>query len=328
MFRRKLVARSMVAGLALVAALASACAAPARPVLLIALAASPSAEVLELAQERGLFAAEGVDVRLVEHTSSGDVLRAFERGQVEGMLTSVVEVLHARDTGARAPQVVLVTDGAGAAGSVLTREPLARGAALRGLRVAVEPRSLSFYVLLETLARSGLAPADVTLVQADAMAMPGLLADGSVDAVVGYPPWTQHILRRGAGHALGEVQPRTSAVEVLAFERSVIRDRPRDVAAVLRAWDRALASLAADPQRSIAIMAERERLTVREFAALLAEAQLLRSDAQDPWLTSGGALARAAERISRTLRDNGQMSHPDRSADPLAARAAAQPGAG
>ena len=35
-------------------------------------------------------------------------------------------------------------------------------------------------------------------------------------------------------------------------------------------------------------MAERERLTVREFDGLLAEARLLRSDAQDPWLAGGG----------------------------------------
>jgi hypothetical protein len=117
------------------------------------------------------------------------------------------------------------------------------------------------------------------------------------------------------------------AVEVLAFDRTVMRDRPGDVAAVLRAWDRALASLAADPEGSIALMAERERLTVREFGALLAQARLLRSDAQDPWLTTGGTLAQAAERISRTLRSNGQMSWSDRSAEPLAAGTATQPGA-
>jgi len=318
--------RSIVAGLTVLAALACGCVDRSRPVLQIAVAASPSAEILELAQARGLFSAEGVEVRLVEHTSSSDVLRAFERGQVEGMLTSVVEVLHARDTSTRAPRVVMVTDGAGADGIVLTREPLATGADLRGLRVAVEPRSLSFYVLLETLARNGLALADVTLVQADSMAMPRLLAEGAVDAAVSSPPWAQHIMRDDGGQPLGDGPQRTNAIEVLAFDRSVLEDRPADVAAVLRAWDRALASLKADPDGSISLMAARERLTVHEFGGLLAEARLLRSDEQDPWLATGGPLALAVERISRMLRDNGQMNGADRSAEPLAT--VATPGTG
>jgi hypothetical protein len=97
---------------------------------------------------------------------------------------------------------------------------------------------------------------------------------------------------------------------------------------VLRAWDLALAGLAADPEGSIALMAARERLTVREFAALLEAARLLRSDEQDPWLATGGALAQAVHHISRTLRENGQMNGPDRSAESIAAVRAGPPGGG
>jgi NitT/TauT family transport system substrate-binding protein len=314
--------------LAVLATLACACGDEPRPALQIAVAASPSAEVLHLAQARELFVTEGVKVRLVEHTSSGDVLKAFERGQVDGMLTSVVEVLHARDAGKRAPEVVMVTDAAGADGAVLARPPLAMVTELRGLRVAADPRSLSLYVLLETLARSGVPLSDVTLVPADSMAMPRLLGDGSVDAVVSSPPWTQQILRAGAGRPLGDGHRGTVALEVLVFDRTVVRDRPADVAAVLRAWDRGLASLAADPEGATKLMAARERLTVREFGGLLAQARLLRSDQQDPWLAPGGTLAHAVARVSRLLRENGQLTGPDRAAEPLAPPAAAPRGAG
>jgi NitT/TauT family transport system substrate-binding protein len=325
--RHRVVVARWAIPIALLGLIASGCTSEPRPAVQIAVAASPATEVLELAADQGLFAAEGVDVRLIEHTSSGDVLRAFERGQVDGMLTSVVEVLHARDAGERSPRVVLVTDAAGVTGSLVARPSLASVEELRGQRVAAEPRSLSLYRLLETLERHGLGLADVTLVPTDAMSMPRLLVEGSVDAAASYPPWTQHIVRTGVGQRLELQRPPSPAVEVLAFDRRVLDERPADVAAIVRTWDRALAELSAKPDDAIPAMAARERLTPREFAPLLERARLLRSDEQQSWLASDGILSRAVGDVSRLLRDNGQLTGPNHE-EPLAQSPAAGAGSG
>ena len=55
----------------------------------IGINAWPGNEFLFLAQEKGFFAAQGVDVRLIEYSSLGDVRRAFDRGQIDGMTGTI-----------------------------------------------------------------------------------------------------------------------------------------------------------------------------------------------------------------------------------------------
>src|SRR6184192_4236051 len=66
----------------------------------------PGNEFLFLAEARGFFAAEGVEVRLIESTSLGDLLRAFDRGEIDGMTGTLADVLESRDRTRRAPRAM------------------------------------------------------------------------------------------------------------------------------------------------------------------------------------------------------------------------------
>jgi NitT/TauT family transport system substrate-binding protein len=315
-----------VALVTLLGAFAAGCVREPPPTVQIAISASPGAEVLYLAQERGLFAGEGVAVRLIEHSTASDVRRAYERGQADGMVASLAEVLHVRDESTRSPQVVLVTDSAGNGATIVARPPLARVADLRGRRVAAEPASVSTYVLLEALARAELTLADVVFVPVDAIEMPGSLSRGDVDAVVSYAPWLQEILRAGDGRVLHDVEA-SDALDVLAIEADVIGSRPTQVEAIIRTWDRALKALADTHDESVRVMAARERLSPREFEPLLRRAGLQRSDQQERLLTKDGAVVRSLAHLSKILRDNGQLTGPDRTAGSVAPQAVRGPGA-
>ena len=53
----------------------------------------PGYEFLYLAQEKGFYRDAGLDVRLVEFSSLADTRRAYERGQINAIGTTVIEVL-------------------------------------------------------------------------------------------------------------------------------------------------------------------------------------------------------------------------------------------
>jgi NitT/TauT family transport system substrate-binding protein len=54
------------------------------PPLRIALIRWPPFEFLHLAQEKGYFAEEGVEVRLIEFVAVNDTQRAFEHDKIDG----------------------------------------------------------------------------------------------------------------------------------------------------------------------------------------------------------------------------------------------------
>src|SRR5437764_2817775 len=131
----------------------------------------PGNEFLFLAQEKGFFAAQGVDVRLIEYSSLGDVRRAFDRGQLDGMTGTVVELLQSRDATPRAPRAFMVTDISNGSDMILARGNITAVSELAGKRVAAEPESVGMFILARALARQGMTFSAVAVVPTDQNAM-------------------------------------------------------------------------------------------------------------------------------------------------------------
>src|SRR5437667_11275229 len=93
--------------------------------LRIGINAWPANEFLFLAQEKGFFAAQGVDVRLIEYSSLGDVRRAFDRGQLDGMTATLVELLQSREGSRPAPRAFMATNVSNGADVIVARGEIA-----------------------------------------------------------------------------------------------------------------------------------------------------------------------------------------------------------
>ena len=81
---------------------------PQRAELRVAINPWPGYEYATLAREKGYFRDEGVAVRLLDLSSLGDCVRAFERGQADGFFGTVTEVLRSREQSSRGAKVVMV----------------------------------------------------------------------------------------------------------------------------------------------------------------------------------------------------------------------------
>ncbi len=293
-----------------------------REPLRIGLKAFPTYEFLYLAGEKGFYRDEGLDARVLEFESLSDTRRAYERGQLDVMGGTVIEALVVRDQSERSPQIVRVIDYSNGADVLLAQPWITSGASLRGARVGVELATLPVYVLGRGLETLGLRMADVRTSSTDQATMDAAFRRGDLDALVTYPPTSIALTRDLRTHTLftsadlpGEI------LDLILVEAETVRTRGADVAAMLRAFDRARQYTREHPEDAHAIMARREGLTTAEFATALADGLVLvDAGEQARYFGDGGRLPGIIDRAERVLRDAAQLSRPPRT-DNLVSRA-------
>src|SRR2546430_2648417 len=276
--------------------------------LRIGINAWPANELLFLAQEKGFFAAQGVDVRLIEYSSLGDVRRAFDRGQIDGMTGTLVELLQSHDATRRAPRAFMVTDLSNGSDMILARGSIAAVSGLAGKRVAAEPESVGMFVLARALAREGMPFSAVAVVATDQTDMAKNLDSGWVDAAVTYPPVLFEIMQiPGTRTIFSSADIPGEVVDVVALAGDVLERRRDDATAIVRAWDRSLAYAAERPAEARELMANRERISVEEFAQGLRGIRVLGSKEQRAFFEPGGPLATAIGATAEALRAAAQI---------------------
>jgi NitT/TauT family transport system substrate-binding protein len=281
----------------------------------IGLNAWPGYEFLYLAQEKGFYRDEGVDVRLVGFNSLSDARRAYERGQIDGLGTTIVEVLQAREYSKRTPQIVQAIDYSDGADMLLVRPGITNASSLRGARVGVELASVCVFVLYRALEKNGLSLKDVQLVSSDQATMTTAFERGNLDAVVTYPPNSVALLRSGqARRFFTSAEIPGEVVDVIAIEEDVCKRRPGDVERVIRAYHRAIAYAERNPDDAHAIMARREGITPSEFRQTLTDGvRMISQSEQSKYLRPAGAVSAAITAADKALRDSGQIKGANRS---------------
>ena len=258
--------------LALLPMLVAGCgAAPPRP-LAVGISMFPTGDLAVMARDAGFFREAGVDVRLVEFEDLSDAQRAFEQGKLDGLGTTLVELLVTRSSGQRNLRAMRVTAVSEGADLLLAPKAVHSIAELRGRRVGVEIASLGHYVLARALHKAGLDLSDVTPVTMAQHAMQDALLAGEVSAVVAYPPQAIALGADPRWHVLftSREMPQ-EVVHVYAFDARTIAERPVELQAFFGAVDRAHDQLSADPLASCRTMAARGHVAADRYCASLRE---------------------------------------------------------
>ncbi|MCP3976248.1 MAG: ABC transporter substrate-binding protein, partial [bacterium] len=232
-------------------------------------------DLLEVAEQEGFFADHGVDIEIVDFTSLSDVVAAYDRGQIDGMATTINEVLQVRAETSRRPEIVLVTDYSNGADVIVAAPGIDDVAGLVGRTVAVEA-PLGPFILSQALATAGLSLDDVELVLADQLELPGLVAGGGAEAAVSFPPVS---LELESDHGFGQIFTTASipgeVIDVVSIDADVLARHAGLATAVRAAWDDAIGRLASHPGSTVAALAAREAIAAEEMAELLTEVELL-----------------------------------------------------
>ena len=244
----------------------------------------PGYEFLYLAQEMGFYEELGVPVKIIEYGSLSDVRRGYERGNLDAMATTLIEVLQVKNNSARDPLVILVADFSYGGDVIVARKTIKTTNDLKGKRIGADTTSLPIFVLARSLELNGLTLSDVEVVPLEQSDMEQEYLAGNIDAAVTYPPVSVRLQDRDDSSIIfsskeipGEI------VDVVSVEKSVWEKRPEDIRKIQLAWDKALSFAKDNPKQAHEIMAKREGISPQEFAEALSDLKTVNLEEQEKY---------------------------------------------
>ncbi|HEY8610876.1 MAG TPA: ABC transporter substrate-binding protein [Roseomonas sp.] len=202
-----------------------------------------------LAQSRGYFREENVEVAFQLGRGGADVAKQVALGNAEIGGGSGDTSMIVRANGLPVRAVALL--GGGSLYQVATRKDrnIKSLADLRGKKIGVIAfQDTGYYALLGALAGSGLTKNDVQVQAVGAAGMVQLMVSGSLDGITATPDWADNIESAGIAldyHPLAQVFP-AMAQAVLTSDR-MVHDRPAAVRGVARGIMRGVKACMEDP---------------------------------------------------------------------------------
>jgi NitT/TauT family transport system substrate-binding protein len=252
------------------AVLAVACSSPATssdPKITVGFSAWPGWFPLQVAQEKGLFAKNGVTVELKYFDSYTDSLNALSTGAIDANSQTLNDTL-ASVSGGAAETIVLVNDNSTGNDQIIAREGITGVADLKGKKIAVEQGTVDHYLLLLALAEAKLGPGDIELVPLATDAAAAAFAGGQVDAVGAFAPFTTTALQRKGSRAVATSKDFPGAIpDHLVVKPSLVKDRAKDVQALVNTWFETLKWIRDNKDEAIAIMAKRAGVSVEDYTS-------------------------------------------------------------
>lgn len=240
-----------------------------------------------VAQEKGLFKANGVEVELRNFAVQGDAVLALASGKLDGASVATNDVLTVNAEGPKASVVLLHDESAGA--DMMISRGIDTPAGLKGQRIAVEVGGVSHFFLSKLLSQNGLSEADVTIVNMTAADAGAAFVAKAIPVVVTWEPYGTQGIQSGGKLLLSSKDTPGAIVDVLGMGNEVLKTRPDDVRKLIKSWFDALAYVEGHQDDAFAIMAKASGVSVAEFAEMWKGVRIFAAADNAAALGEGGA---------------------------------------
>ncbi|HRZ86539.1 MAG TPA: ABC transporter substrate-binding protein [bacterium] len=198
----------------------------------------PAGQLVRLAYEKGVFDEEGLNVHCVKRGSALDLGDDLVSGKIDIAVMTLYEAVAAWDRGVDVI-IPLVIDYSRGADGIVARKQYVPLQLIKGKKVGVQLGSVSYFILVKGLEKSGLREADVTMIDVPPDETVEAFAEGIVDAVASWDPHLTRAAQQGDGVNVYTSTDASSLIaDVLVVRKEFADRRPRDVENVLKAWFR------------------------------------------------------------------------------------------
>lgn len=235
------------------------------PTVTLAFSAWPGWFPWQIAQEKGLFAKNGVNVELKYFDDYLQSLTALATGAVTANSQTLNDTLISVSGGAK-QTIVLVNDNSTGNDQIIVRAGITSVTDLKGKTIAIEEGTVDHFLLLLALDKVGLTNDDVTIKALPTADAAAAFKAGQVDAVGAFAPFTTTALERPGSKALVTSKEFPGAIpDHLVFESSFVADHPDVVQKVVQTWFDTLAWITANKDEALAIMSAKAGVSVADY---------------------------------------------------------------
>ena len=211
---------------------------------------------LYIARDKGIFKKNGVDVDLVVMEDPKERFPTLMADKIQMIASTVDTALLYLKKPTDFQYVVAIDDSNGGDGIVAVKDIKTIGD-LKGKKVAVNEGSVSEFYLNVLLAKAGLKEADLNTVNMTAGDAGGAFVAKRVDAAVTWEPWLTKGKSTDFGHLLVDSSTTPGLItDVIIVKTAWAQAHQKEVAAIVKSWNEAVAYYRSNPDESIAIMAK------------------------------------------------------------------------
>jgi NitT/TauT family transport system substrate-binding protein len=207
---------------------------------------------LLVAKEKGFFEKYGVLVEPVYYESFPQAPADLAAGKIDVGLFSIGDVLIASEH--TDVKVVAAYDDGGL-NTIVAIPEITSVADLQGRQIGVKIGSPYEIFVREMLHTAGLDTSDVVLVNLSAEEIPPAMPD-QVQAGFVWEPYTTELLSKGYHILFSSAQISSLYPDLITFRSAVVKERPADVRAFLKAWFEAVEYRIAYPDETREIVAK------------------------------------------------------------------------
>ncbi len=219
-----------------------------------------------VAEEKGYFEENGVDVKLINFTWDQDMSAGLASGNldVQAAATNTLITLINQNIDV---QGFLLMDASYEADAIMASKEIDSIKDLVGKKVAYELGSTSDLLLNYALGEAGYTISDVEAVPMGADAAGLSLITNRVDAAVTYEPYISAALREGNGqHVIYTAAEKPGLISDIMIARSeFIDNNPELILGLAKAWDQAVQFLRDNPEEGGKIIADAVGSPMDEF---------------------------------------------------------------
>src|ERR1700730_8590032 len=211
---------------------------------------------LYIAQDKGFFKKNGVDVELIVMEDPKERFPTLMADKIQMIASTVDTALLYLKKPNDFQYVVAIDDSNGGDGIVALKD-ITSIADLKGKKVAVNDGSVSEFYLNVLLGKAGLKESDLYTVNMTAADAGGAFVAKRVDAAVTWEPWLTKGKSTDFGHLLVDSSTTPGLItDVIIVKTAWASAHQKDVAAIVASWNEAVAYYRSNPEESIAIMAK------------------------------------------------------------------------
>lgn len=207
-----------------------------------------------IAQEQGLFEKHGVQVEVVFYETYKETMPALGSGMLDGgglalgdtLLDDVVEDI----------KIVLITDESSGGDQILADPAIKSIQDLKGKRIGVQAGTYGEVLVQKMLDKNGISRADVTFVEVPVEAIPNAIP-GVIDVGHTYEPYASQGRANGLNPIFTSADTPGLLLDVIAFRKDILQQRPEDVKAFIAAWFEAVQYWQENPAAGNALIAKK-----------------------------------------------------------------------
>lgn len=219
-----------------------------------------------LAEEKGYFEENGVDVTIQDFSSTTESTNAFVGGQLDFVTFASSETISPFAQGGEF-SIVLETDKSNGSEGLVATSDIKTIEDLKGKTVATQLYSVDHMFLLTLLDENGMSESDVNIVDMSIQESGNAFIAGQCDAACIWDPYFSQAKDAGGTELFSSADDPDLITDVLGASKSLCEDDPETVTAVVKSFFQAVDYWRENPDEANEFMGEKLGVTAEEFAA-------------------------------------------------------------